>query len=85
MPNRLYEDPNTYELYFECPDCELGYGDFSMRITLKEHTELNPNCEITFKCPRKGHSQNWNSLRGSCRVDSHGYTIDRNHPLWRTE
>ena len=73
---------DEFHLDFDCVECPPCLGHFAMRVTHSELDELAKTRQIPYKCPR-GHEQTWTSFRGSCNVDSAGYTIDRNHPLWR--
>lgn len=78
---KLYIDCEVFDLDFECHDCPSTLGVFSVRATRAEKDLLSPTC-MPFFCPRM-HRQTWTSYRGFFRVDNHGYTIDRRHPLWR--
>ena len=66
-------DPKIIELDFECLHCgKLGL--FSMR------GEIGCFESESIRCPR-GHKNP--HFRGFSRVDTAGYIIDRQHPLWR--
>lgn len=73
-------DPELYDLYFECPYCPSCLGVFQCRVNALERSLLTETF-VVYQCAR-GHQQTWMSFRGSARVDTHGYTIDRQHPLW---
>ena len=77
----FYVDEDVFDLDFECPECPPTLGIFSVRLSKGEKARLSPTY-MPFHCPR-AHRQTWTSYRGFFQVDSRGYTIDRNHPLWR--
>lgn len=76
----LEVDLNVMELLCECTQCPMEIGCFSFRVYSNEFKKENISSYI---CPR-GHKLNDISFVASLKIDTHGYTIDRNHPLWIT-
>ena len=76
-------DPTIRELCCECSACPSKCTCFSFRAPEGEIDLLAAGTDLGFTCPR-GHPITWDQVRCTVEVDTWGYTIDRNHPLWRT-
>ena len=77
-------DLSVLELHCECHLCPSGCTCFDFRILAEDLPPLLAEPEqVFYHCPR-GHGITWVQVRGTSQVDDAGYTIDRNHPLWRT-
>lgn len=78
-----YEDPDIRELHCECHLCPSGCTRFDFRVPTKVVDEFSTEPDrVLFHCPR-GHDITLVQIRSTSSVDNAGYTIDRNHPLWR--
>lgn len=75
-------DTTIRELCCECAACPPACTCFTVRAAEEEVTALKAGTDLGFTCPR-GHPIHWEQVRCTLQVDTWGYTIDRNHPLWR--
>jgi len=75
-------DETIVELLCECSNCPEGCACFSFRVTTEELEELKTDDDSGKYTCNRGHLITWNNVAATAKVDTAGYTIDRNHPLW---